>query len=90
MKIQRKTLTGEAEAFTFDVKGKRFLVKNFSDSDAYAAFDAEATEGESAKIPANTAQVVMENEFLYEVGDEGTDTIYVTATGEIEVQMIWY
>ena len=54
MKVIRKTLIGNCEAFNFDVCGLRFLVKNFSDEDVFVNTE-EITDDNltsSIKIPA--------------------------------------
>ena len=86
LKIQRKTLTGNSEAFTFDVSGSKFLVKNLSEADCFVNFEAitNANENTSILIPKKTAQIVLSNENpIY-----GAKTIYVKGTGIIEVQVI--
>ena len=89
MKIKRVTLNGTKTAITFDTKCSKWLVKNFSEDFIYAAYDQNATEAESAKIASGCGQVVIENEYLG--GDAHlTDTIYVTGTGEVEVQQLCY
>lgn len=87
MKVKRITLNGSKTAITFDTKCSKWLIKNFSADFIYAAYDENATLEESAKIASNYGQVVLENEYLG--GDAHlTDTIYVTGTGEIEVQQL--
>ena len=39
LKVKRQTLDGTSEAFEFDVKGVKFLVKNLSDNDCLVNFD---------------------------------------------------
>ena len=57
LKLIRKAVTANAPVtFEFDVPGIRFLVKNLSGGDIYAALKEGATKEESALIPADCAQ----------------------------------
>ena len=85
--IKRKTLSGTQQALTFDKQRSDFLVKNFSESDVFVAFETNAPEALSIKIPSMYAQVCSCSNV------EGTtcmttDTIYVTGSGEVEVQQL--
>lgn len=89
--VVRKTLTGESEAFTFEIKGHDFLVKNFTESDIFVNFDpiTVANEETSYKIPSMVAQLIDADNYLrYGVHTVKTDTIYVKGTGEVEVDMV--
>ena len=88
MKVIRKTLTGTSEGYTFDVPVVQFLVKNFSDNDILVNFEniVITNEPSSIKIPAGTAQLVIDNEY----GGRAFKTIYIKGTGEVEVQaLLW-
>lgn len=86
LKVQRKTLTGDSTAFTFDVVGLKFLVKNMSSHDCLVNFDpiASSNEDTSILIPKDVAQLVLTNEH----GPNGSKTIYVKGTGDVEVQVV--
>ena len=85
--IRRETLSGAAQAFTFDKNRSDYLVKNLSDADMYVAFEVDAQASGSIKIPSMYAQVCS----CFNVeGTTGmtTTTVYVTGTGEVEVQQL--
>lgn len=86
LKLIRKTLTGDSEAFAFETVGLKFLVKNFSSSDMLVNFDpiTAANESSSILLPAQTAQIVLTNEN----NPDGARTLYVKGTGKVEVQVI--
>jgi len=84
--IIRRVLTGEWSAFRFPAKGKKFYVKNFSDSPAFVSFATESSEASSFKLNAN-----MGEEFQMSYADRPypyglVNVIYVKASGEVEVQ----
>lgn len=84
--IIRRSLTGSWSAFTFPERGKKFYVKNFSDSPAFVSFAAESSEASSFKLNAN-----MGEEFQMSYANRPWPyglvyTIYVKADGEVEVQ----
>lgn len=85
IKILRKTISGSTP-YSFDVAGSEFLIKNFSASDCYVNIVPidENNQNESAKIPTNTAQVFLANT----KAPREFNTIYVSGTGEVEVQLI--
>ena len=85
--IRRETLSGTSQAFTFDKNRSDYLVKNLSDSDMYVAFEASASQARSIRIPSKYGQVCS----CFNVeGTTGmtTTTVYVTGTGEVEVQQL--
>lgn len=85
--IRRETLSGTAQAFIFDKNRSDYLVKNLSEADIYVAFEADAPASRSIKIPSMYAQVCS----CFNVeGTTGmtTTTVYVTGTGEVEVQQL--
>lgn len=90
MHILRKTLVGTSTEFTFNVKGTKFLVKNFSTGNIYVNFEPITNDNEntSIKIPKDIAQVVLSNE--YHGNTLKADTLYIKGTGEVEVQVICY
>ena len=59
LKLIRKAVTANTPVtFEFEVPGIRFLVKNLTGSDIYAALKEGATKEESALIPADCAQIL--------------------------------
>lgn len=89
-KVIRKTLTGDWEPFTFDVRSKSFFVKNFSDAEIYVSFVSSDVENESIKILSNMGEIVYINAGYALNGAYFVDTIYVKGTGEVEVEAIEY
>lgn len=87
-KVSRKTLDGTWQEFEFPVKGKKFLVKNFSDGDIYVDVRSTPGEDESLLIPSQVAQVVLMNE----ISHFGFNKIKVkgAGTGDVEVQVVSY
>lgn len=83
-KVIRQTLTGSLTPFTFDVKAASFFIKNFSDDDAYVSFENGVEDEECFKIPAMYAEACYYNEY----SGYYTDTVYVKATGEVEVEAL--
>ena len=84
--IIRRTLTGSWSAFTFPARGKKFYVKNFSNSPAFVSFAAESSEASSFKLNAS-----MGEEFQMSYANRPYPyglvcTIYVKGNGEVEVQ----
>lgn len=92
MKIIRNPTVAGTMMFEFDVKGYRFLVKNFTDGDVYASLKEGATKEESALIPAGAAQVLVKNEFdPFNAITNKVQIIADTASGKgVEVQCIRY
>ena len=87
-KVIRKTLTGDWEPFTFDVKSKSFCVKNFSDGPCYVSFIEDDTTDESIKIREYMAEVCYMTSLYDLAGSFFVNTIYIKGTGEIEVEAI--
>lgn len=56
--IRKKVAANTPVTFEFDISGIRFLVKNLTGSDIYAALKKGATKEESALIPADCAQIL--------------------------------
>lgn len=88
--IQRVTLTGAEETVTFTAASARFLVKNFSSADVYVSFETPIDTDEAIKIPASMAQLCVANEAYGANNQKGFTTIYLSGTGEIEVQALWF
>lgn len=89
--VKRVTLAGTGfQGIAFDRLSGEYMVKNFSNSEIYVSFDAEATEANSVKIPSNFYQVVVSNEAFGGPSKFKTKTLYVKGTGEVEVQQICY
>lgn len=85
--IRRKSLLGTQQAITFDKQRSDFLVKNLGENNIYVAFGANEPESRSIKIPAMYAQVCSCSNVEGTTGMT-TDTIYVSGTGEVEVQQL--
>lgn len=88
LNIQRVTLSGSEYAFRFDNERVKYLVKNFTVGDIYVAFESGATQAESIKIPSMNGQVCCVMIAPPEPVLARTNTIYVTGTGEVEVQQL--
>ena len=86
LKVNRQTLAGDCEAYEFDVKGVKFLVKNLSANDCLVNFEeiTNENEGTSILVPSKTAQIVLS----CENSGQPSDTIYVKGTGDVEVQVV--
>ena len=87
MKVIREPLTANTQKnFKFDVKGYKFIVKNFTEDDIYVSLDSDVNKSEAIKIPAGVAQEC----YIHEVWNlkYATDTVRVLALadGEVEVQ----
>lgn len=80
--VKRQTLAGSLTAFTFDVQACSFFVKNFTEGDAYISFEADTPDSECYKLPS----MIAEEYYYNKHSGYYTDTIYVKATGEVEVQ----
>jgi hypothetical protein len=94
MNVKRITLTGTTTKIEFDDKCGKWLVKNFTDNDIFAAFEVgennELDESTSAKIKSNYGQVVINNERLQFNTIYETNAIYIKGTGEVEVQQLCF
>lgn len=92
-KIIRKTLTGDWEEFEFDVKGRSFFVKNFTEAEIYVSFADESEnvndEAESFKINAGTGEEVYINGSVSKK-EYFSNVLYVKGTGEVEVQVLGF
>lgn len=87
LNIQRKTLTGATEAFSFSDASSNYMVKNFGSGDIYVAFVQDLTEAKAIKIPTGYGEVCSLNCMP---GTHGpvSDTIYVKGSGEVEVRQV--
>lgn len=83
-KVLRQTLSGSFTPFTFDVASCSFFVKNFSDDDAYVSLENDTPDAECWKIPSMMAEEVYYNKNI----GYYPKTIYVKATGEVEVEAL--
>ena len=86
--VKRETLTGVKYAFVFNEARSEYIVKNFSDGDIYVAFDEDATLDESIKIPSMIGQFCVTTAEPPDPKIASSDTVYVTGTGEVEVQQL--
>ena len=82
--IQKFTLDGNEHAFVFNRESNKVIVKNFTDSDIYVAFEQGASEDESIKIPTMLGQICQ----VQESPLARFNVVYVTGTGDVEVQLI--
>lgn len=88
LNIQRFTLTGSEHAFVFDKERSQYVVKNFTEDDVYVSFEQGAPQNESIKIPTMMGQVCFLQDTSPSSNVYSTNVIYVTGTGEVEVQQI--
>lgn len=86
--VQRKTLTGAWAEFKFSRKGRFFVVKNLSDSDALVSFLNDEVEDEAIKIKAGATEKCAISFDPIDRKEYQTDTVFVKGTGEVEVQAI--
>lgn len=84
--VVRQELTGDWEEFTFDVKGRSFFVKNFTDGDIYVSFSDDEDENGAFKIPSLTAEEI----FVKKASAFYTDALFIKGTGEVEVEVLDY
>lgn len=77
LKVIRKAVTANTPVtYNFDVSGIRFLVKNLTEGDIYAALKEDATKEESVLIPSNCAQIL-------EARRECSGSVYTTKVVQI-------
>ncbi len=93
--VARHTFDGTTTThkFEFPYPASKFLVKNFSSGDIAVTFDEDASTAEDyIVISAGMGQVVVINERGDGAGSPKSDFISVKAdaTGDVEVQEIWY
>ena len=89
--VKRVTLAGSEEPVEFTgYLVSKFLVKNFSEGDIYASLETPLVEDESIKIASNMYQVVFNNEDMRWNGAKEYDTIYLSGTGEVEIDALCY
>lgn len=88
--IQRITLDGSETPVTFTTKSCRYLVKNFSDTEIYVSFETPLDTNAAIKIPASIAQLCVANESFGVLNQKQYGTIYISGTGEVEVQQLWF
>jgi len=88
--VKRIVLTGVEQAITFDYLCGKYLVKNFSSADIFVSFNAETPEEKSIKIPSESYQIVIVNEYLGSLEAYERKQIYIKGTGEIEVQQLCF
>lgn len=87
--VKRINLTGtDFNAINFTNVSGVYMVKNFSENDIYVSFDANATDDDSIKIPANFYQIVGSYETYSGAVVFKTKTLYVKGNGEVEVQQL--
>ena len=85
LNVLTKTLAGTKTSFVFGTKSNRYVVKNFTENAITVAFDDDATDADgSIKIPSGMGQYVE----CQGTAPFGVDTVYVTGTGDVEVQQL--
>lgn len=91
MKVKKIILNGNCEKVQFEGwKCSKWLIKNFSENDVMASFDENCPENSSIKIPAGMGQTIINNEYLGNLEIDFFNEIYLSGTGEVEVQLICY
>lgn len=86
--VQRVTLSGAEQTISFPNPCGRFLVKNFSTGDIYVSFGTPVDQATAIRIASGMGQVCL-------ISEQGgfaqpkTRNIYITGTGEVEVQELW-
>lgn len=90
--VQRITLNGSGfEEIQFSYPSGKYLVKNFSDGDVYVSFaESGQTTDSSIRIASGFGQVCFINERGGEAGQLKTKSIFVSGSGEVEIQQLWY
>lgn len=88
--VKRVQLTGGVSAVEFDNYGGQYLVKNYSGGDIYVSFEETVAEDMSIKISNGYAQICVINERDGLNGQAKAKTIYISGTGEVEVQQLWF
>lgn len=88
--VKRIMLTAGAPVeVKFDKPSGRFLVKNFSAGAVYASFEKTVDTNNSIKILSQMFQVCEISERGGSDGQPKTFSIYLTGSGEVEVQELW-
>lgn len=87
--VRRVSLTGSVEAVTFDTCSGKWLIKNFGSGDIYVSFAQEVDPETSIKIPSGVGQLCVINE-RYGDGCEKSFSVYLSGSGEVEVQQLWW
>lgn len=91
MLIKRQPTSSEnAMKFEFNIKGSKFLVKNFTDGDIYVGLGESMEKETMILIPAATSQICMIQELGTPWSQTDVVTIIPTATSEkgVEVQCL--
>lgn len=87
MNVLRQTISTKTP-FTFSEAGGKFLVKNFSDNPCYVSFEENISQDKEIKVNEGMAQIILDCENYNDRNIYKHNTIYVTADGEIEVQLL--
>lgn len=88
-KVRRIELTGAVTPVSFDTCSGKWLVKNFGSGNIYVSFTPDADESARIKIPSGVGQLCVINE-RYGDGCEKSFTVYLSGSGEVEVQQLWW
>lgn len=85
--LQRKIVSGETE-FSFGLKSRNFLVKNFGSNAVYVSFESPVAQATAIKIEGGSYQYCSANVRVDRGMELDFDKIYVSGSGEVEVQQI--
>lgn len=90
-KVIRKTLlANEPTTFKFDVRGSKFLIKNFSQSSIYVTLEETSKVNKDASIKINSgySQIVFINDNMSIDNTSDIITIESLTGGEVECQVL--
>ena len=90
LQVKRINLTGAVKGVEFARACRKYLVKNFTNSDIYVSFESNLDETKAVKIAAGYAQAIVINENYAWSNEVLNKTIYIKGTGEVEVQQLCY
>lgn len=83
------TLTGSAQEVAFEFPSGKYLVKNFGSGAIFVSFEESVASATSIKIASGMAQVCLINERGDGNGQPKQSSIWISGTGEVEVQQLW-
>lgn len=82
--VKRVTLTGSEMELTFEDTSYQYLVKNYSEGDVYVSFYPSFDTSDAIKVASGMGQICVIREKYF----TPTDVIYISGTGEVEVQQL--
>ena len=90
--VQRVTLSGSGfQAITFPKYSGCYLVKNFSADDIFVSFaESGQTQNNSIRIVTGYGQKCYANMRGGLDGQNKTNTVYISGSGEVEVQQVYF